>query len=303
MNKYSIKYGWLGRARDTGVLHCGCVLIAMSLSFFILPRPAYAGEKPVAAGQQSKTLPATVQARYRLRYNGIDVGRVVFNFNADGSSYSLSGSGKVSVLFGAYTWSGSSSASGVMENGKPAPASYAFNWRNNKKSGETRMSFKDRAASEVMFKPAKRTHADAGDVTLAHKTGALDPMSAILELTKADHRQPCDRRVGIFDGTQRYDIVFTPKRQERLPSRSGGGKEIGYVCRATYDPIIGHRMNADTKSFASNRDIEVVMRRVPNSEMLIPYSVTVPTAWGTGVMVSERVDFVTASAGKSAVKD
>ena len=141
-------------------------------------------------------------------------------------------------------------------------------------------------------------------LTEAHMVGALDPMSAILMLTKADSRPPCDRRVGIFDGKQRYDVVFTPKRLTRLPSASKGGPpETGHVCRIMYEPIAGHRDNDDTRAYASNRDAEVVLRRIPGSEMLIPYSVAIPTAWGTGTMVTERIDIVTAAAGTIAFTD
>jgi hypothetical protein len=37
--------------------------------------------------------------------------------------------------------------------------------------------------------------------------------------------------------------------------------------------------------------------------MLIPYSVTIPTAWGTGSMVTKRIDIITAGAGKIALTD
>jgi hypothetical protein len=129
-------------------------------------------------------------------------------------------------------------------------------------------------------------------------------MSAILMLTKADSRPPCDRRVGIFDGKHRYDIVLTPKRQIQLSSASAGKRpEAAYVCRIMYEPIAGHRDNEDTKSYAANRDAEIVLRRIPGSEMLIPHSVTIPTSWGTGAMVTERIDIITAGAGKIALTD
>jgi hypothetical protein len=141
-------------------------------------------------------------------------------------------------------------------------------------------------------------------LTDAHKVDALDPLSAIMLLTKADSRPPCTRRVGIFDGKQRYDIVFTYKSQIRLPPPSSGGpSEIAYVCRAMYEPIAGHRANAATKTYASNRDVEVVMRRLPGSEMLIPYSVTIPTLWGTGTMVTERIEITTTAAGQIALTE
>jgi hypothetical protein len=68
-----------------------------------------------------------------------------------------------------------------------------------------------------------------------------------------------------------------------------------------YEPVAGHRDNAATKTYASNRDVEVVLRRVAGSGLLIPYSVTVPTFWGTGSMVTDRIEIVTQGAGRIAL--
>jgi hypothetical protein len=37
--------------------------------------------------------------------------------------------------------------------------------------------------------------------------------------------------------------------------------------------------------------------------MLIPHSVTIPTGWGNGTMVTERIDIVTAASGTVAYTD
>lgn len=274
----------------------------LSLGLALLPLLASPGAKAVDAASQA--WPATVQARYRLLFNGLEIGRVKMNSTTTATSYSIAGSAKLSVLFGTFTWSGSSTVSGAVEGGAPAPANYAFEWKQNKKGGTVRMEFKDRVASEIAVQPPAKIRSDTVPLTSASIAGALDPMSAILTLTKADARPPCDRRAQILDGKHRYDIVFTPKRVTRLPTSSGSGpKEVAYVCRVTYEPVAGHRDNADTKSYAANRDVEIVLRRIPGSQMLIPYSVTIPTSWGTGTMVTERIDVVTAGAGKIAFTD
>jgi hypothetical protein len=259
-----------------------------------MPMAANSADKP------GEAWPTAVQASYRLRYNGLDVGRIEIKSNITANTYSLSGSGKVSVLFGAMKWWGSSSVSGSIESGAPSPAGFSFDWHQNKKSWTNHVEYKNRVATDISLKPVPRVRSDTVPLTPAHKSGAVDPMSAILMLTKADGRPPCDRRVAVFDGKARYDIVFTPKRMTRLPAPSGGGSEMAHVCRITYEPIAGHRDNADTKAYVANRDVEVVLRRIPGSQMLIPYSVTIPSAWGTGTMVSERMDIVTETAGKIA---
>lgn len=265
--------------------------------------PALGTGKPAA--QSGEAWPAAVQARYRLRYNGINVGHLDITSSTAQKSYSVSGNGKVSVLFGAITWGGSSNVSGAIDAaGVPSPGGYAFDWYNNRKGGTIRMGFKERHAAEVSVTPPPDPHRDLVPVKPEHKSGVLDPVSAILMLTKADSRPPCDRRVAIFDGKQRYDIVLTPKRQTTLPPVSGKGPpEIAPVCRAMYEPVAGHRANEATKTYASNRDVEVVMRRIPGSQMYIPYSVTVPTFWGTGSMVTEHIDVTSASIGRIAMKE
>ena len=276
----------------------GCA--AMGLALMLLPLAAVAGEKPGAP--KVEPLPSDLKAHYKLLYNGIGVGHLHIASTVSGSTYALSGSGKVSALFGAMTWSGSSSVSGRIDGGEPAPRTYAFDWRHNRKNGAIKLGFASGTAVDISVSPPPGPHPDLVPLAEAHKTGAIDPVSAILALTRPDGRPPCNRRVAIFDGKQRYDIVLTPKRTTELPaSASGGEPQTAVVCRAMYEPIAGHRANAANKTYATNWDVEVVMRRVPGSAMHVPYSVTIPTAWGTGSMVTERVEIVSPTVGRIAL--
>ena len=270
---------------------CRRALALLPVGLALLPLPVDASE----------AWPSSVQARYRLRYNGIDIGHLDINSTTSAKTYALSGSGKVSAFFGAITWAGSSTVSGAIDGGVPKPATYAFDWKNNRKGGSIHIGFTNRTATEVAVVPLPGTPPDLVPLLPAHKTGVLDPVSALMMLTKSDRQPPCDRRVGIFDGKQRYDIVLTPKGETRLPAKAGVPPETAHVCRAMYEPVAGHRANAATTTYASNRDVEVVMRRIPGSEMVIPYSVTVPTFWGTGSMVTERIEITTATTGKIAL--
>ena len=256
-----------------------------------------------AADRHAEAWPSAVHARYRLKYNGIEVGKLEVSSKSNGKTYALSGSGKVSVLFGAITWSGASNVSGSLESGAPQPASYAFEWHNNKKGGAVQMRFKNATATDIAVTPPPEPHDDTVPLVPAHKEGAFDPVSAVMMLTRSDERAPCDRRVPIFDGKQRYDIVLTFKRMTRIASRDGGPSSIGYVCRAMYEPVAGHRANEATKTYAANRDVEVVMRHVPGTQLIVPYSVTIPTMWGTGSMVTDRIDVTSAAIGTIALTE
>lgn len=248
--------------------------------------------------------PAAVSARYKLKFNGIDVGSIAFSSKTEQRTYSLSSSGQVSVLFGAMKWTGNSNVAGIIDAAEPVPKSYAFDWKKNKKGGAIKLGFAGRKAVDVSVEPKSDPHPDLVPVTDQHRAGVVDPLTAIMALTRADANNPCDRRVRVFDGKQRFDIVFSYKRKTLIAASKGGGaSSVGFVCRAMYEPIAGHRANADSKTYAANRDAEVVLRKIAGSELLIPNSVTVPTAWGTGSLVIDRVDVVSATVGQVALTD
>lgn len=257
-----------------------------------------------AEGPGKDIWPTAVVAKYKLKFNGISVGKIGFSSKAAGKSYELTSNGEVSLLFGAIKWTGASNVAGAIEAVEPSPKTYAFDWKRNKKGGAIKLAFAGRKAVQVAVEPPPSAHHDTVPLTDKDKQGVIDPLSAIMALTSAAKGDPCDRRVKVFDGKQRFDIVLSPKRQSVIPApKAGGASAVGYVCRVMYEPIAGHRANADQKAYATNRDAEVVLRRLPGSEALIPHSVTVPTAWGTGTMVIERVDVTSATAGQFAVTE
>jgi hypothetical protein len=123
----------------------------------------------------------------------------------------------------------------------------------------------------------------------------LDPLSAVMALTRAQSSSPCGRKISIFDGKQRFDLLFSFRRRERVPeTRPSGQPGIGYVCRVRYIPIAGHRNNDETRQMAGNTGIEVALRPVPSANLLIPYKITIPTIAGAAVLTSQRVDITTA---------
>jgi Protein of unknown function (DUF3108) len=289
------------RPTGRGIVRAAPALAAALLAAVAgyLPLPTWAADKP------GEPWPTSVHARYRLRFIGVDVGQIDMTSTTAGDRYTMAGSGKVTALLGVVKWSGASSVSGTIENGTPHPTAFTNQVTNSKKSWTTAIGYKNRAAPDVTLAPPPGDPPpELVPLTPVHKTGALDPMSALMMLTKADGRPPCARRLPIFDGKHRYDLVFSFKRMTRLASsRENAGSEVAVVCRVTYEPIAGHLANEATKTYVANRDTEVVLRRIPGTEMLIPYSVTVPTAWGTGSMMAEKIEVTTAAGAKIAMRE
>jgi hypothetical protein len=121
----------------------------------------------------------------------------------------------------------------------------------------------------------------------------LDPMTAILALSRGNTANPCARRISIFDGKQRFDLVFSFRRLENITEAQPSGQpHVAFVCRVQYIPVAGYRRNTETQTMAASNGIEVAFRPVPSANLLIPYQITIPTIVGSAVLSSQRVDII-----------
>ena len=260
------------------------VSAAFALAAVCLQSPAVA----------ASTWPARVAAVYKITFGGFDIGNFQFESNVDAQGYTLSANAELSALMGAFNWKGVTRSSGSLAGEQPKPAAYTFDFKSNSKSGSLKMSFNNVGVSNVTLVPPHAPSPAHVPVQEHHLKNVLDPLSAIMALTRARASNPCGRKISIFDGKQRFDLVFTFRRQERIKeARASGQPSIGYVCRVRYIPIAGHKNNDEIKYMADNAAIEVVLRPVPSANLLIPYQVTIPTIAGSATLTSQRVDITT----------
>ena len=104
---------------------------------------------------------------------------------------------------------------------------------------------------------------------------------------------PCDRRIPIFDGKERFDLVFSYKRDMTVVEQAPSGQpDVAHVCRVKYLPIAGHKADSDTSFMAANNEIEVALRPIPSANVFIPYQISIPTMAGSATIVSKRVEIV-----------
>jgi hypothetical protein len=241
--------------------------------------------------------PGSVHAVYDISFNGFNIGTFEFQSEAERQSYTLTGNARLSLLLGAFTWDGATRSFGLFVNQAPKPASFAFDYRSNLRAGSTRLGFADGAVTNVVHEPTPPVRTGIIPLREQHLQGVVDPLSAIVMLSRAAGANPCDRRIPIFDGRERFDLVFSYKGEmkvsEQLPSGQPG---LAHVCRVRYMPIAGHKIDAETKFMAANEAIEVALRPVPSVNVFVPYRIEIPTMAGSATIVSRRVDI--ASPGK-----
>lgn len=250
---------------------------------------------PVSAVAES-TWPDKVTAKYKVTFNGIDIG----DFRFDSSmkprdTYSLAGRAKLSLLMGALKWTGKTSSTGSVAGGEPEPAEHTFQYKGNKKSNSLTMSFANGRVAKTAFDPPRSPSRKNVPLTEKHLEGVLDPLSAVMAMTRGRADKPCDQTIPIFDGKQRFDLKLSFDRRQRIKeARPSGEPEVAYVCSVRYIPIAGHKKdNEMIASLAGNKGIELVLRPIPSANILIPYRVTIPTFLGPIVLTSQRVEITT----------
>ncbi len=234
--------------------------------------------------------PASVKASYVIDFNGFNIGTFEFDASVHGKTYVLSGDANISALLGVINWRGVTRTSGRVRGVSPKPAAYTFEYRSGAKGGAVSMGFKRGRVSRVSAFPAL---AVSGTIPLQpkHLNGVLDPLSALMAMTKAKGSDPCARRLPIFDGKQRFDLILSYAGRQRI--RSGGRDAVGYVCSVRYRPIAGYKRDAQTVKMANSTGLKIVLQPISGAKLLVPYQITIPTVAGPVTITSKRISVST----------
>jgi hypothetical protein len=251
--------------------------LLLLVSAALIRTPAHADPAP---------LPAEVRALYKVSFSLLgDIGTFRFSSTVNGEAYALSAEAKIDTAV--FDYSGAMTSMGSVLSASAKPGSYQFSYRQKailgkKKARSLDMAFDKAGVSEVKFVPPDPPSKKAVPVTQEQLRNVLDPLSGVMALSLGNLAKPCEQRLPIFDGKQRFDLVFTPTGRTEA-------KGPGQVCRVRLIPISGHKKGEGADSVIKG-DIEVVLRPVPKANILIPYRVTVPTIIGAAVLASEKVD-------------
>lgn len=242
-------------------------------------------------------MPATaaeVQARYAITLAGLSIGKASLSGTLDGAAYTLNVSsaltgivGAVAKGRGAATARGNVAGRGVLTNG------FSVSATNGKDTRTIQMSASSGTVRNVVIDPPFVDKGDGGDripLRDSHKIGVLDPVSALLmplRVTDVFDKANCDRRLPIFDGSQRFDVVLAYAGVRQVRSENGYSGPV-LVCSARYVPVAGHRpARRVTKFMAENRHMDIWLAPVNGGKLLAPYRISVKTMIGTAVIEAE----------------
>ncbi len=261
--------------------------------------PAVANPKVIKV--PSAAPPVEISASYKISLNGFDLGGLQFNSRVQNGSYTADSDVKLSALLGAFKWHGVTRTSGTISGAVHQPQGYSFEFDGSAKSGSIRMGFTGAEITSVSVKPEAFTAPDSVPLERQHLKNAIDPLSAIMALTRVEGDNPCGRKLAIFDGKQRFDLTLSFRRQESIGTGLNGEPLTAVVCKVKYTPVAGYRNTSETQAMAANNNIEIAFRRVPNAGLMVPHRVVIPTMAGDAVIEAERVNIETGGHGQIAL--
>ncbi|MES1180048.1 MAG: DUF3108 domain-containing protein, partial [Hyphomicrobium sp.] len=238
------------------------------------------------AGAGSGPLPAHVVASYRISFGVL--GKIgTFNFKSDvnGDAYNLSADAKIDTAV--FDYNGAMTSIGTVLSSVARPSYYTFRFRQKALLSSTKakslgIGFDETGVRHVKWVPPDDFPPGFIPVTQAQLRNVLDPLAGVMSLAVGDTEHPCERRLPIFDGRQRFDLVFTPAGNPVPPT-------VDQVCHVRMIPISGYKPGEGSESVISGT-IEVILRPVPLANIVIPYRVTVPTIIGAAVLTSIQAD-------------
>ncbi len=248
---------------------------------------------------------STVDAVYHISWLGAHIGDFKIRSSITNRQYFMQANADISVFFGTFTWQGQTTSNGLMTANGPVPQNYMFRYATSNRREQVELRFQQRMVQDILINPPQHPGARNVPITAAHLQNVVDPLSAIVLLSQArlSRGDACNKRLPIFDGKIRYDLVFSPKGTRSIGS-TGKLRGTAYVCSVRYIPIAGHKAGKQGENdyATGNTGIEVWLVPVPEAGLLVPYYVHVPTPAGTASMVTAKFDVET-PAGRHALAD
>ncbi|MGO8779503.1 MAG: DUF3108 domain-containing protein [Rhodomicrobium sp.] len=256
-------------------------------------KPRDLSPKPEAA---SSVRASSVNAVYNIHFLGAHIGEFRIHSSINNRQYNLQANADISVFFGAVNWKGVTASHGLMTANGPVPLNYTFHYATSDKREAVEIRFQQRMVQDIIINPPSHPGARSVPITAADLQNVVDPLSAVILLSQArlsrfSGADACTKRLPIFDGKIRYDLVLSPKGTRTIGS--GRSHNIAYVCRVNYVPIAGHKQGKTSDYATGNTGIEIWLVPMPEAGLLVPYYVHVPTPAGTASMVTAKFDVET----------
>ncbi len=186
---------------------------------------------------------------------GARVAQMSLAYSASGDSYEIVSSQRsAGILEWFFPWRSTTEVAGLFRGPESVPTSYRSEgvFRGNPRKVE--LFFENGKVVRMETVPENRDD-ERDEVPAELRAGALDPVSAILAtIRRANDTGSCSARVPVFDGRQRYDIVFEDLGSREVPRHFASTFQgMARACEFNWVPIAGRRRNTNVTAANDRR--------------------------------------------------
>lgn len=180
------------------------------------------------------------------------------------------------------SWRSQTEATGYFRGADPVPTSYRVDGTFRGDPRKVELIFEDGRVVRMDTVPEARDD-DREEVPPALREGAVDPVSALVyALRSVNETGKCDARVKVFDGRQRYDIVFTDKGTTAVPRHYASNFEgAARACEFEWIPIAGRKRNPSVRMSGDQRSGTVYLAPVAGGAVVAPVRIEFASWFGT----------------------
>ena len=239
-----------------------------------------------------------LDAEYTATVAGIPIGHGNWVIQIAADQYTASATGSTTGLLRVFASArGAGAAHGAFNGDQPMPTSYTATIDFDRKIDDVRIVLSGGNVKEYLAEPPLIPHPERIPVSEADRRGVVDPMSSTLNHVPGTgdpvSPQACGRKVAVFDGRVRYDLLSEFKRMETVKAERGyQGPAV--VCAVYFAPISGYIPSRPViKYLAELRQAEVWFAPIAGTRVLVPFRFSLPTPIGMGVL--QATQFVTVS--------
>ncbi|WP_409567559.1 DUF3108 domain-containing protein [Methylobacterium sp. J-030] len=229
-------------------------------------------------------------AHYAMSFLSLPVGQAELTANLTAERYALKLEGGLTGLAGwFFQGSGSAGSQGRLSAARTVPDVFRIDSRYGTMPVLVRVTFESGTVRKAEVEPEPAPKPDRVPVTAADRVGVTDPIGMLIIPIGPAPLTPslCDRRIPVFDGATRADLVLS--RGAVVAVATGPYRGPALDCRIRWVPVAGHRAKGSSvRRMAENDDLHVRLAPVPGGRVMLPLSITVGTGWGTARIDATR---------------
>ena len=215
-------------------------------------------------------------SEYDISLGILPIAKASFSSEFDSTDYRITGTFRSWGIAEIITRiSAETSVNGRKHGDKLQAERYSLVYTTGKRTRVYDVTYRNGNVTRSVMKPKPKRSDSWVPVTDADLRSVLDPLSGLIF---DGDSQVCPRKVPIYDGESRMDLVLTPKGTRSFSTNGFEGEAI--VCEIRYVPRSGFRRGRSDIEYLRKTPMEIWFAKAQSVNVYAPVYARIPTRMG-----------------------